>query len=137
MPCHNRTKRRTRRRNARETLFEGGIIPAATGQVQCGDLRLRVAGVAAPGPLLRRIGTDHAAHSAGCRAVARLGEARWQLPAHRSERNSGYPGRRGSELITLDDAPTALAVIDSRKARVIELRFFGGLSVEETAAVLA
>jgi RNA polymerase sigma factor (TIGR02999 family) len=44
--------------------------------------------------------------------------------------------RRGSELIALDDAVTALAVIDPRKARVIELRFFGGLSVEETAAVL-
>jgi RNA polymerase sigma factor (TIGR02999 family) len=45
-------------------------------------------------------------------------------------------GRRGSELIALDDALTALAVIDPRKAQVIELRFFGGLSVEETAAVL-
>jgi RNA polymerase sigma factor (TIGR02999 family) len=40
------------------------------------------------------------------------------------------------ELIALDDALTALAEIDPRKARVIELRFFGGLSVEETAEVL-
>lgn len=44
--------------------------------------------------------------------------------------------RRGNELIALDDALTALAQIDSRKARVIELRFFGGLSVEESAEVL-
>jgi len=44
--------------------------------------------------------------------------------------------RRGSELIALDDALKALAAVDSRKARVIELRFFGGLSVEETAVVL-
>jgi RNA polymerase sigma-70 factor, ECF subfamily len=44
--------------------------------------------------------------------------------------------RRGSELIALDDALKALAKIDPRKARVIELRFFGGLSVEETAEVL-
>jgi RNA polymerase sigma factor (TIGR02999 family) len=46
------------------------------------------------------------------------------------------PSRRGSELIALDDALKALAEIDPRKARVIELRFFGGLTVEETAAVL-
>jgi RNA polymerase sigma factor (TIGR02999 family) len=43
---------------------------------------------------------------------------------------------RGSELIALDDALTSLAQLDSRKARVIEMRFFAGLSVEETAAVL-
>ncbi len=44
--------------------------------------------------------------------------------------------RRGSELIAVDDALAALAKFDERKARVIELRFFGGLSVEETAEVL-
>ncbi len=44
---------------------------------------------------------------------------------------------RARELVALDDALNALAEIDARKARVIELRFFGGLSVEETAAVLA
>ena len=43
---------------------------------------------------------------------------------------------RASEVIALDDALNALAVVDPRKARVIELRFFGGLSVEETAEVL-
>jgi len=43
---------------------------------------------------------------------------------------------RARELIALDDALNALAVVDGRKARVIELRFFGGLSVEETAEVL-
>jgi RNA polymerase sigma factor (sigma-70 family) len=40
-------------------------------------------------------------------------------------------------LIALDDALNTLAAIDERKARVVELRFFGGLSVEETAEVLA
>src|SRR4051794_10251641 len=44
--------------------------------------------------------------------------------------------RRGRELIALDDALTALAAVDPRRAEVIELRFFGGLGVEETAAVL-
>ena len=42
----------------------------------------------------------------------------------------------GQDLVALDDALEALAAVDERKARVIELRFFGGLSVEETAAVL-
>ena len=39
-------------------------------------------------------------------------------------------------FVALDDALEALAKFDERKSRVIELRFFGGLSVEETAAVL-
>jgi RNA polymerase sigma-70 factor, ECF subfamily len=43
---------------------------------------------------------------------------------------------RGSELIALDDALDALARMDPRKARVVEMRFFGGLTVEETAEVL-
>jgi RNA polymerase sigma-70 factor, ECF subfamily len=42
----------------------------------------------------------------------------------------------GRNLLALDDALTALAAVDSRKAQVIELRFFGGLSVEDTAAAL-
>ena len=40
------------------------------------------------------------------------------------------------DLIALDDALEALAAADERRSRVVELRFFGGLSVEETAAVL-
>ena len=40
------------------------------------------------------------------------------------------------DVLALDDALDALSVADDRKARVVELRFFGGLSVEETAAVL-
>lgn len=43
---------------------------------------------------------------------------------------------RAKELIALEDALNALAAMDARKARVVELRFFGGLSVEESAAVL-
>ena len=42
----------------------------------------------------------------------------------------------GQDLVALDDALNALATVDARKATVIELRFFGGLSVEETASVL-
>jgi RNA polymerase sigma factor (TIGR02999 family) len=43
---------------------------------------------------------------------------------------------RGTDLVELDEALSALAVTSPRKAQVIELRFFGGLSVQETAAVL-
>jgi RNA polymerase sigma-70 factor, ECF subfamily len=44
-------------------------------------------------------------------------------------------GERGQDLVALDDALQALAKFDERKSKVIELRFFGGLSVEETAEV--
>jgi len=42
----------------------------------------------------------------------------------------------GHDLVALDDALQALSTFDERKSHVIELRFFGGLSVEETALVL-
>ena len=42
----------------------------------------------------------------------------------------------GQDLVALDDALEALARVDERKSRVIEMRFFGGLTVEETASVL-
>lgn len=43
---------------------------------------------------------------------------------------------RGREMVALDDALSALARFDARKAQVIEMRYFGGLSVQETAEVL-
>jgi RNA polymerase sigma factor (TIGR02999 family) len=51
-----------------------------------------------------------------------------ELPAAESE--------RATELCALDDALKTLEQLDARRAQVIELRFFGGLSVEETAAAL-
>jgi RNA polymerase sigma factor (TIGR02999 family) len=42
----------------------------------------------------------------------------------------------GRDIVALDDALTALAATDGRKSRVVELRFFGGLTLEETAEVL-
>jgi RNA polymerase sigma factor (TIGR02999 family) len=46
------------------------------------------------------------------------------------------PGEPQRDLVALDDALHALSAVDERKSRVIELRFFGGLTVEETANVL-
>ncbi len=43
---------------------------------------------------------------------------------------------RGTDLVALDDALTAMTKTDERASRVVELRFFGGLSIEETAEVL-
>jgi RNA polymerase sigma factor (TIGR02999 family) len=43
---------------------------------------------------------------------------------------------KDADLVALDDALQRLAKIDARKAQIVELRFFGGLSVEESAAVL-
>jgi RNA polymerase sigma-70 factor, ECF subfamily len=47
-----------------------------------------------------------------------------------------FSDEKASELVALDDAMVALAKFDERKVRVIELRYFGGLSIDETAAAL-
>ncbi len=46
------------------------------------------------------------------------------------------PGRRALDLVALDDALNSLARLDPQQGRVVELRFFGGLSIESTATVL-
>jgi RNA polymerase sigma-70 factor (ECF subfamily) len=46
------------------------------------------------------------------------------------------PSNRARDLVALDEALTALAAVDARKAQVVEMRFFGGLTAEETAQVL-
>lgn len=43
---------------------------------------------------------------------------------------------KDARLVALDDALTELQVVDPRRARIVELRYFGGLSVEETAGAL-
>jgi RNA polymerase sigma factor (TIGR02999 family) len=53
------------------------------------------------------------------------------------ERLHGVPARVGDDLVALDDALERLAVMDARAARVVEMRFFAGLSVEESAEALA
>jgi RNA polymerase sigma-70 factor (ECF subfamily) len=43
---------------------------------------------------------------------------------------------RAAELVALDDALTSLAAVDPRKSKIIELRFFGGMNIDETAEVV-
>ena len=45
-------------------------------------------------------------------------------------------GGQSRDLVALDEAMNMLALVDARKSRVVEMRFFGGLSIEETAEVL-
>jgi RNA polymerase sigma-70 factor (ECF subfamily) len=47
-----------------------------------------------------------------------------------------FSEERVAELVALDDALTSLSALDLRKSQIIELRFFGGLSIEETAEVM-
>jgi RNA polymerase sigma-70 factor (ECF subfamily) len=58
--------------------------------------------------------------------------------AHRVEldQTAVFSKEPATDLVALDEALRELAVFDERKSRVVELRFFGGLSVEETAEVL-
>ncbi len=49
---------------------------------------------------------------------------------------AGFAVERGADLVALDEALNALGEVDQRKAQVVEMRFFGGLSVEEVAEVL-
>jgi RNA polymerase sigma factor (TIGR02999 family) len=46
------------------------------------------------------------------------------------------PVEPGKDLVALDEALTALAAVDSRKSQVVEMRFFGGLDIDETAEAL-
>ena len=47
-----------------------------------------------------------------------------------------FTDQRASEIVALDDALTSLATVDPRKSRIVELRFFGGLNIEETSEVM-
>jgi len=78
--------------------------------------------------LMRRILIDNAR-----RHNLKRGGGVEQVPFELAE--VAIPGR-DPDLIALDDALKTLAKFDPRKAQVVELRFFGGLSAEETAAVL-
>jgi RNA polymerase sigma factor (TIGR02999 family) len=78
--------------------------------------------------MMRRILVDHAR----AKSTSKRGGAVIRVSL---EEDPQAPGR-DRELVAIDDALNALAEIDPRKAKVVELRFFGGLSVEETAEVL-
>jgi RNA polymerase sigma factor (TIGR02999 family) len=79
--------------------------------------------------VMRRILVD----SARARAAAKRGGGKSKVNV---EEAPGIYTERDCEIIAIDEALEGLATMDPRRARVVELRFFGGLSVEETAAAL-
>lgn len=79
--------------------------------------------------LIRQILVDHARAR---RAQKRGGDA-LTLPLDEA---LAVPERKSVDLVALDDALSALARLDERQAKVVELRFFAGLSIEETAEAL-
>ena len=78
---------------------------------------------------MRRILTDYARS----RRYAKRGGGAQQVSLDEVPEVSRQPR---ADLVALDDALNRLAAVDERKTRVVELRYFGGLSVEETAEVL-
>jgi len=79
--------------------------------------------------LMRRVLVDHARH----RGYQKRGGGAERVTLHEGLVASAD---RAVDVVALDRALEALAKVDMRKSRTIELRFFGGLSVEETAEVL-
>jgi RNA polymerase sigma factor (TIGR02999 family) len=125
-------QRYMRREDAQHTLETGALLNEA--YLRLADWknarwenRAHFYGVAAH--IMRRVLVDHA-RSRGYQK--RGGGAR---PVELEEALVASP-QRGPDLLALDEALDRLSKIDPRKGKVVELRFFGGLSVEETAAVL-
>src|SRR5450631_2696660 len=78
--------------------------------------------------MMRRILVDAARARASAKRGGQLQRVNHSTAVNLDEMPD-FGSNRGAELIALDDALNGLAAIDPRKARVIELRFFGGLSV--------
>lgn len=97
------------------------------------DWRDRVHFFAVAAQVIRRILVD-SARSRG--TIKRGGQAQW-VEALNPDAVPAPDSHRAAELIALDDALTTLAQLDARRARVIELRVFGGLTMEEAAEVLS
>ncbi len=125
-------RRYMRRENPGHTLETGALLNEA--YLRLADWknarwenRAHFYGVAAE--IMRRVLVDHARsrayqkRGAGVRPIA-LEEGMVVAP------------ERSPDVLLLDEAMKRLAAFDARKSKVVELRFFGGLSVEETAAVL-
>ena len=79
--------------------------------------------------MIRRILVDHARR----RGVAKRGGDALRVPLDEA---LVAAETRGIDMLAFDEALESLSRIDPRKARVVELRYFGGLSIEETAEVL-
>jgi len=121
-----------RRYQAGQTLESAGLANEAylklirAGGIRCEN---RVHFLALCSQIMRRILVDHARG----RGYAKRGGNAVRVPL--DDMLLGAPAR-GIGVLALDEALDSLSRIDARKGRVVELRYFGGLNVEETAEVL-
>jgi len=81
------------------------------------------------GEMIRRILIDHARN----RQAAKRGDGAVKLSLDEA---LGAPDRRDFDLVALDDALGDLGKLDPKQGKLVELRFFAGLSIEESAEVL-
>ncbi len=130
---HRQASRYLRRERAGHTLQTTALIHEAylklvDQRTVNWQNRAHFFGIAAQ--LMRRILVDYAK----ARHRAKRGGIGEDLPI---EANTlAVSGERSIDLVALDEALTRLAVFDERQARIVELRYFSGLSIEETAKAL-
>lgn len=91
------------------------------------ECRSHFFGVAAH--LMRQILVDHARRHRSAKRGA-------GIPAVSLDEAFSFAAGKSSDIVALDEALTALAAMDPRKSKVVELRYFGGFSVQETAQAL-
>jgi RNA polymerase sigma factor (TIGR02999 family) len=96
------------------------------GGIECQN---RVHFLALCSQVIRRILVDHARN----RSYVKRGGNTVFIPLEKAMESAQ---NRGVDILTLNEALESLAKIDNRKSRVVELRYFGGLTLEETANVL-
>ena len=125
-------RRHLGRQAAEHTLESAALVNEAYLKLVRGrgihcDNRLQFFGLCAQ--IMRRILVDHARNG---RYAKRGGDA-VRIPLDEEVIGTN---ERGVELLELDDALASLTKIDPRKGRLVELRYFGGLTIEESAEVL-
>jgi RNA polymerase sigma factor (TIGR02999 family) len=110
-------------------LVHEAYLRLASGEIPRWHDRLHFFAVASQ--VMRHLLVDHARG----RQRAKRGSGAQRIPLEAIEITVPVDGFE-PDLLALDEALTALSTFDARKARVIELRYFGGLTIEEAAQVL-
>ena len=131
---HHLAKRYRRRSPAGDTLQTTALVNEAylrLAGIHNVDWRDRIHFFAVSAQVMRRIIVD-ATRARG--AIKRGGETQWVETLDPDAVAGSY---RADDLLVLDEALNGLAELDPRRARVVELRVFGGLTIEEIAEVLS
>ena len=126
------SRRYLKRERPEHTLQSAALVHEAYLRLVGKDhpqLRDRMHFFALAAQQMRRVLVDHAR----THAAAKRGGGLEKIPL---ENTMALATDRAGELLALDEALDALAELDPRKARIVELRFFGGLTLKETADLL-